>query len=291
MAEHEVPLTRSQRWEQSTDRPLLVLGFAFLLAYAAPIVAPEIGPGWRLLLEWIEIGTWAAFAVDFIVRLSLAHDRLRFVRTHLLDLVVVALPLFRPLRALRVLSIVILSARRVSKKLKNRVMTYAAVTAVSVWFIAGLAVTDAERGAVGANIHSVWEGWWWSFVTMATVGFGDLYPVTAEGRLVTVGLVATGIALIGTLTAFIAAWFASANRVAEEEIKAELDVSEDKLDILAAEIAELKAMVARLVTGRSESPGLAADGAADGATNEAVDGATNGATGGSGVATPSADTD
>ena len=169
MAEHEVPLTRSQRWEQSTDRPLLVLGFAFLLAYAAPIVAPEIGQGWRLLLEWIEIGTWAAFAVDFIVRLSLAHDRLRFVRTHLLDLVVVVLPLFRPLRALRVLSIVILSARRVSKKLKNRVMTYAAVTAVSVWFIAGLAVTDAERGAVGANIHSVWEGWWWSFVTMATV--------------------------------------------------------------------------------------------------------------------------
>lgn len=260
MAADEVQLTRSARWEQATDKVLLALGFAFLVAYAAPIVTPEIGPGWRVLLEWVEIGTWAAFTVDFVVRLSLAHFRLRFVRTHLLDLVVVALPLFRPLRALRVLSIVILSARRVSKKLRNRVMTYAAVTAVSVWFLAGLAVTDAERGAVGANIHSVWEGWWWSFITMATVGFGDLYPVTAEGRLVTVGLVITGIALIGTLTAFIAAWFASANREAEEEIKAELDVSEDKLDVLTAEIAELKAMIARLAARRgSEAGGPDAD--------------------------------
>ncbi|TFC52903.1 two pore domain potassium channel family protein [Cryobacterium sp. TMT1-21] len=240
-------MTRSERWERATDAPLLWLGFAFLFAYATPIIAPEIGSWWRLLLEWVEIATWAAFALDFTVRLSLARGRLKFIRTHLLDLVAVALPLFRPLRALRVLSIVILSARRLSKKLKNRVMTYAAVTAVSVWFIAGLAVTDAERGAPGANIHSVWEGWWWSFITMATVGFGDLYPVTAEGRLVTVGLVATGIALIGTLTAFIAAWFASASREAEEEIKAELDVSEDKLDALKLEIGELKTLVERLL--------------------------------------------
>jgi len=237
---------RSSRWERATDTPLLALGIAFLIAYATPIIAPEISPGWHLFLEWIEIGTWAAFAIDFVVRVNLAEDRRAFVRTHVLDLLAVALPLFRPLRALRVVSVVILSTRRLSKVLKNRVMTYVGITAVSVWFIAGLAVTDAERNAPGANIVTVWDGWWWSFITMATVGFGDHFPVTIDGRLVAVGLVVTGIALIGTITAYIASWFASASREAEEAIKVELGVNEDKLDALTVEIGELKALVARL---------------------------------------------
>jgi len=238
---------RSSRWERATDTPLLALGIAFLIAYATPIIAPEISQGWHLLLEWIEIGTWAAFAVDFVVRVSLAEDRRAFVRTHILDLLAVALPLFRPLRALRVVSVVILSTRRLSKVLKNRVMTYVGITAVSVWFIAGLAVTDAERNAAGANIVTVWDGWWWSFITMATVGFGDHFPVTTDGRLVAVGLVLTGIALIGTITAYIASWFASASREAEEAIKVELGVNEDKLDALTVEIGELKALVERML--------------------------------------------
>jgi voltage-gated potassium channel len=246
MTSQEKAMTRSSRWERATDTPLLALGIAFLIAYATPIIAPEISPGWHLFLEWIEIGTWAAFAVDFVVRVSLAEDRRAFVRTHILDLLAVALPLFRPLRALRVVSVVILSTRRLSKVLKNRVMTYVGITAVSVWFIAGLAVTDAERNATGANIVTVWDGWWWSFITMATVGFGDHFPVTTDGRLVAVGLVVTGIALIGTITAYIASWFASASREAEEAIKVELGVNEDKLDALTVEIGELKALVARL---------------------------------------------
>ena len=60
VAADEVALTRSAPWEQLTDKPLLVLVFAFLVAYAAPIITPGICPGWRILLEWIEIGTRAA---------------------------------------------------------------------------------------------------------------------------------------------------------------------------------------------------------------------------------------
>lgn len=82
---------RSSRWERATDTPLLALGIAFLIAYATPIIAPEISPGWHLFLEWIEIGSWAAFTVDFVVRVSLAEDQRAFIRTHILDLLPVAL--------------------------------------------------------------------------------------------------------------------------------------------------------------------------------------------------------
>jgi voltage-gated potassium channel len=248
-------MSKTARWERATNTPLLILGLIFLLAYATPIVDPSIDPSWHVALEGVEIFTWAAFAIDFVVRLSLAPSKSRFIRQHPLDLLAVALPLFRPLRAVRVLSIVILSARRLSKRLKNQVMAYAAVTAVAVWFIAGLAVTDAERLVAGSNINSVWDGWWWAFITMATVGFGDLYPVSVEGRLVGVALVITGIALIGTITAFIASWFAAANLEAEEMIHDELTLTDAKLDALSAEIGELKALVARLV-GADPEPAL-----------------------------------
>jgi voltage-gated potassium channel len=236
-------MTRYERWEQRSEIPLLTLGLAFLVAYATPIIDPDIPLGARIGFEVVEIVTWAAFALDFVVRLALAPDRRHFVKTHLLDLAAVLLPVLRPLRALRVLSIVFLSARRLSKVLRNRVMTYVVITALAVWFIAGLAVTDAERLAEGSNIHTVWQGWWWSFITMATVGYGDVYPVTLEGRFVAVGLVVTGIALVGTVTAYIASWFASATREAEIAIKAELDTAEDKIDLLATEIRELRALL------------------------------------------------
>jgi voltage-gated potassium channel len=240
-------MTKAERWDKATQYPLLVLGLAFLVAYAFPIVDPEIPRQLHDFFGDIEVITWAAFALDFVVRFATAERRWHFVRTHPLDLAAVVLPVLRPLRALRVLSIVFLTTRRISRVLRNRVLTYVIVTAVSVWFIAGLAVTDAERGVEGANIHTVFDGWWWSFITMATVGFGDVYPLSLEGRLVAVGLVVTGIALVGTLTAYIASWFAASTREAEEAIKSELDETEDKIDDLAAEVRQLRALVQQLV--------------------------------------------
>lgn len=247
------PLTPSARWEKRTEIPLLALGLAFLVAYASPIVDPDLPQALRVMFEAVEVAAWVGFSIDYVVRLVLARPRGRFVRTHILDLLAVLLPVLRPLRALRVLSIVFLSTRKLSKVLKNRVTTYVVITALSVWFIAGLAVTDAERLAPGGNIKDVWEGWWWAFITMATVGYGDVYPVTIEGRLVAVALVVTGIALVGTLTAYIASWFAEARREAEATIISEIDTAEDKIDVLNRQIRELRAMVEKL--GSPSSPG------------------------------------
>ena len=239
-------MTRSERWESFTALPLIGLGMAFLVAYAVPIINPGLPQAWRITFELVEIITWVAFSIDFIVRLVLAPRRWRFIASHPIDALAVLLPVMRPLR---VLSIVFLSVRHLSKVLRNRVMTYVVVTALAVWFIAGLAVTNAERYAPGSNIHDVWTGWWWSFTTMATVGYGDVYPVTIEGRLVAVALIATGITLIGTTTAYIASWFAAATRETEIAIKAEIDTAidnaDDRIDALARELRELRGVIER----------------------------------------------
>ena len=87
---------------------------------------------------------------------------------------------------------------------------------------------------------------------MATVGYGEVFPITVEGRLVAVGLVVTGIALIGTVTAYIASWFAAQTRAAEVAIKAEIDESEDKIDALARQVEELRALVAQRLPDTAE---------------------------------------
>lgn len=88
--------------------------------------------------------------------------------------------------------------------------------------MASLAVLDAERGKTGSNINSVGDALWWSVTTMTTVGYGDHYPVTTQGRLVAVGLMVGGIALIGVVTASIASWLIAQVRSVENDAQVAL---------------------------------------------------------------------
>src|SRR5262245_49073684 len=81
--------------------------------------------------------------------------------------------------------------------------------------IAALAILDAERTNPDASIRSYGDALWWAISTITTVGYGDLYPTTLEGRLVAAALMIAGIALLGVITASIASWFVQ--RVREVE--------------------------------------------------------------------------
>ena len=89
-----------QRWERMTEWLLMIAAVVFLAAYAVPILNPDL-PSWLLdsclLLSWL---TWGIFVVDFAVRLFLAEDWLRYITRHWYDVLVIVLPLLRPLRLL-----------------------------------------------------------------------------------------------------------------------------------------------------------------------------------------------
>lgn len=223
-------------WSKLSPTFLQVLGVIFLAGYAWPIINPNLSPALHSLCNWTLFVIWVFFAFDYFTRLSIADDKRLFVRKNLLDLAAVSLPFLPLLRAIRALAAVTVLSRRNRGSRSQQVTTSVVTLAFATWFVAGLAVTEAERHVVGSNIQGVGDGWWWAITTMATVGYGDTYPVSTQGRIVGTALMIMGVALLGTITASIASNFNSTD--SEDSSKGASSISE--LDELKKRIAELE---------------------------------------------------
>lgn len=199
-------VTRVERWERRTEIPLLLLAAAFLVAYAWPVLDPRMNPDLRTSLVVVSWSVWVAFAVDFTVRLVLADQRASYARQHWYDVALIVLPMLRPLRLLRLLALARILNRSATNSLVGRVSTYVVGVALMAMGLGAVAVLDVEQDARGANITSFGDALWWSATTVTTVGYGDRYPVSTAGRLIAVGLMVVGIALVGAITASVAAW-------------------------------------------------------------------------------------
>ena len=230
-------MERVRKWEKIAEWPLTAAAIIFLLAYALPIAVPAIPPVAVTVCSLVVWAAWAVFATDYFVRLGLSPSKWAFVKSNLIDLAVVALPLLRPLRLVRLLALVSILHRTGSRELRGRVAVYTAGGAILLLVVGALAITDAERGAPGANITTLGEGTWWALTTMTTVGYGDLYPVTMTGRFVAAGLMVGGIALLGVVTATIASWLVQKVAEASEQEEA---ATRAEVQQLAAEIAALR---------------------------------------------------
>ncbi len=225
--------------------PLVGVAVVFLVAYAVPIAAPAMPAVAAQACQAVVWVTWAVFAVDYLGRLALTRRRWFFVRYNLLDLAIVLLPMLRPLRLLMLVRSVNDLNRAGARRLRGHVVQYAAA-GTSVLILAGaLAITDAERGAEGSSVENLGDGFWWALVTMTTVGYGDMYPVTVMGRFVAVGLMLGGVALLGVVTATLASWLVErVEESAEGEHQAtrgQVDALHDELRQLRAELRDLRA--------------------------------------------------
>ena len=223
-------------WTKLSPTFLQVLGVIFLAGYAWPIINPNLSPALHSLCNWTLFVIWVFFAFDYFARLSIADNKRLFVRKNLLDLAAVALPFLPLLRAIRALAAVTVLSRRNRGSRSQQVTTSVVTLAFATWFVAGLAVTEAERQVDGANIQGVGDGWWWAITTMATVGYGDTYPVSTQGRIVGTSLMIMGVALLGTITASIASNFNST----DSEDSSNGTSSASEVDNLKKRIAELE---------------------------------------------------
>ncbi|MFF3915654.1 potassium channel family protein [Streptomyces sp. NPDC001852] len=236
------------RWERHTQRPLLALAVAFAVAYAVPIVDNPASRPLTTVCTTTEWVVWAAFAVDYLIRLALTPRRREFVRTHWMDLCAVVLPLLQPLRLLRMVSTLLLVGRRARMASQIRLTTYVGGAVIGLLMFGSLAVLSVERDSPNGNIRTLGDAVWWSFTTMTTVGYGDHAPTTGLGRMIAVGLMLSGIALLGVVTANIAAWFIARFEMDDVEERRQTEAIAD----LAEEVRRLRAEVARLVDERSE---------------------------------------
>ena len=203
-----------QRWERYAEWPLAAAALLFLVLFSVQVLARPQGRDAHVLwlISWI---VWGLFILDYVVRLYLASNRWHWFVRHLLDFAIVALPLVRPLRLLRLLVLIEVLQRAIGNAFRGRIVVYTVSGVLLLIYTSSLAVFDKERFLPGATINSFGKALWWSITTVTTVGYGDVYPVTNTGRIIAVLLMIGGISLVGVVTAALASWIIE--RVSEEE--------------------------------------------------------------------------
>ncbi len=200
---------RLARIERATEYPLLTLALLMVPLLALPLAADlsEQANRWFLIADYV---IWGAFATVFGAKLLVAPNRWGYVKTHPLEAAMVVLPFLRPLRLVRVLTLLRLAVAlglntRLIRAFFLRRGTGFVVAALLVAIVGGgTIVFAAEQNHAGSEITSFGDSIWWAVVTLTTVGYGDYAPVTPLGRGVASFLMVFGIAALSITTASIA---------------------------------------------------------------------------------------
>jgi voltage-gated potassium channel len=189
----------------------MVLGFAYLGIYSVQVLVEPPADIYASLELLAEIIFWI-FAVDVVLRLIHAGPELLtwkgllgFLKENWLALMALLLPAFRSLRVLRVI-VVLRGLEPYLNTRSSRVGMIVGVTFPLILYTAALSIYEAERYADGSNIQSFGDAVWWSIASVTTVGYGDKFPVTPDGRVIATFLMVIGIGLFSALTALLAAW-------------------------------------------------------------------------------------
>ncbi|MBM4405760.1 MAG: potassium channel family protein [Chloroflexi bacterium] len=231
-----------KRVEGLTEFPLMVLSIVMVPLLMGPFLWDLTRQEEAVFLA-MDYFIWAVFAVDLVVKAAIAPDRKRFFRTHWIDVVIVAVPFFRPLRLLRLL---VFSSRAVTGYRRLANVDFLLLYAVIIIVTAAMVVTTVEVDYPGSNIKDFDDALWWAITTVTTVGYGDRFPVTGAGRAMGSFLMIGGIALFGGLTANIASFFVRHSYKEDEKEAAQPDAA-----TLLAEIKSLREEVTKLRRGRA----------------------------------------
>jgi voltage-gated potassium channel len=219
----------------SVKAPAYELFMLGLCLYALLALAADsflgLDPDSRQILEWADHAVCILFFVDFVASLVRAENRWRYLITWgWIDLLsslplVGALRVGRAARVFRILRVLrgVRATRLIASFILNRRAegAFLAATLLSILLVvaSSVAIVQLETGP-GVNIRGPADALWWSFVTVTTVGYGDRYPITPEGRFVGALLMLAGVGLFATLSGFVASWFLTpAAREQENELE------------------------------------------------------------------------
>ncbi len=222
----------------------------YVLASMAVDILFDFNKDISIILETIDFSICIIFIVDFFYRLY--SQGWKYLKWGWIDLLS-SIPtidvlrtgrIFRILRILRMLRGVRSSKaiiRFASKSRSQSTIVSVAIVIIAVMLFSSIAILYAEKSLAAANIKTAEDALWWAFITITSVGYGDRYPVSVEGKFVAFILTLVGMGLFGIVTGFMASWFVGEDteknsendKIYHQEILHRISIIEKKIDSLS----------------------------------------------------------
>ncbi len=237
----------ARRWGRRLEWPMLFLALWMLISWY-PSFTGAMNQDWHHITD---ILVWLFFVLETLLLASLVDDTRRYLRQNWMNLLIIVLGLpvlwgelaftgiLRMLRVVLLLGLLAPLGKTVRAILiRNHLGTTLLISALFI----GLSGTFIS--VIDPAIETPWDGIWWALVTITTVGYGDLVPVTSAGKVFAGVLILVGIGLFSLLTASFSVFFLE--REEEEVIDKESELLE-RMDHLERKMSRLENNVARLL--------------------------------------------
>lgn len=233
---------KARYWGRLLEWPFLLLAFWILIDWYFQTTDLQEPINVIHLNDWI---IWGLFAADLIVMLLLVDDKIRYLKGNWLSPVIVltGLPLilnilglqsgmFRSLRLLLFISIFAKISSDLRSILGRHNLGITLAVAFGFLILAAFLISGLDPA-----FQNPIDGFWWAWVTMTTVGYGDLVPTTIEGRIVGMVLILVGIAIFSMLTASFSVFFIERD---EKEKNAREDMNLRRMQLLEARLERIE---------------------------------------------------
>jgi len=221
---HERPAAR--HWAKRLEWPMLLVALWIPIQWyleETQVIAAQLAN----IGNWL---IWLAFFFETILLAALVRNKREYLLRNWLNLAIIigglplvwqVTPLVGLMRSLRLVLVVVVLTRlsKTIRKLLSLHQLGATLAAAFVTMVLGGVIVSR----IDPSIGTVWDGMWWAWVTMATVGYGDVVPHSAAGRLFGSLLILFGVVLLSLLTANLAAFFIGGDveKVEREEKEAD----------------------------------------------------------------------
>lgn len=199
---------------------------------------PNLSPEMSIALYFFEVVTVIIFSIEYLTRLWLAPNRLKFAFSFfgIVDLLAI-LPFFLSigldLRSIRIVRLFRLTRlfklARYNKAIqrfhrailiaREEILLFVSAATILL-YLGAVGIYYCESEAQPEEFGSVFHCLWWSVVTLTTVGYGDVYPVTVGGRVFTAGLLFVGLGIVAVPTGIISSALVRARELEEQRIGA-----------------------------------------------------------------------
>ncbi len=253
IAADERPVAR--RWAGHFELPMILLALWIMIEWY--LKAKGVYPAtFDRITDWI---IWLFFVLETVVLTSLVENKLRYLRNNWMNLLIISIgvPLLwgggtyaavlRTLRVLLIFPLLLKTSVTVRKVLARNHLGTTLLVALAFTLMSGFLIAGIDPG-----IEDVWQGIWWAWVTVATVGYGDTVPQSVAGKVFGAVVILFGVGFFALLTAGFSAYFISRGEIEIEEEEIE---EINRLKQIETRIEAMEQMLQRIEDRLNEDRG------------------------------------